>query len=86
MLTPMIDDLKSLTDDQLEQLRADAEKELAEAQRIYLERTGNLSSNPDGKIPSTPLRQLQKLDDAVVAAEQNLDMITNEFRRRGLTK
>jgi hypothetical protein len=76
------DDLRNLTDGQLQERHANAERQLDAAVRDYTRGTGNLTNNPQGSVPSISLTELKGLDNAIKSAEQELRMVAEEQQRR----
>jgi hypothetical protein len=76
------DGLRNLTDGQLQERHANAERQLDAAVRDYTHGTGNLANNPQGSVPSISLAELEGLDSAIKSAEQKLRMVEEEQQRR----
>jgi hypothetical protein len=66
------ENLRQLTDEQLEGRRDAALKRLDEARRAYNMRNTNISDDPRSRMPVTPISELQAQDDELQSAGASL--------------
>jgi hypothetical protein len=79
-------DLKKLSNEHLQERRAEALQLLAEAQNAYNAGNPNLSGYPSGRMPVTPISELQALDEALESTGAAMKAIDEEIDRRGSGK